>query len=120
MGLFGKRDATGTVAVLRPSEEAIRETNLRRELEERVREQEELDQKRDLLEAMKRERLGHVAKIEQLEGDRRLYVVADTTGLSPSGLIVGGEIQSLAFDSKRALEELDARIAAAEKELEMS
>jgi hypothetical protein len=118
MKLFDRSEHQPQVAVLQPSPEAIRETNLRRELEERVREQEALDHKRDILEALKREREGLIAKVEQLEGDKRLFVIRDTTGHSPLGLVVGGTIESLAVDSKRALKELDEQIAAAEKELE--
>jgi hypothetical protein len=118
MNLFGRSDATGTVVQLQPSPEAIRETNLRRELEERKREAEALDHKRDILESLKREREGLIAKIERLEGDKRLYVERDPTGLSPSGLIVAGEIQSLAAEPKRALETVERAIADAEQELE--
>jgi hypothetical protein len=120
MKLFSRTDHEPQVAVLQPSPEAIREQNLRRELEERVREQEEFDHKRDYLEALKREREGLVAKIERLEGDKRTYIVRDTTGMSPTGLIVGGTIESLAYEPNRALETVERAIEDAEKELEAS
>jgi hypothetical protein len=108
----------GTVEVLGPSEEAVEEMRLKQDFDERKRRAEERQRKRDILEAYKRERVALLARIEELEGDDRNMVLKDNTGRSPSGLVVGPRISSLAIDKKRALAQVEFEIEDLEQELE--
>jgi hypothetical protein len=103
-----------------PTAEQLQELKLKRDLEQRKRRAEDLQRKHDVLASLKRERVGLLTRIAELERDERPYVIKDTSGRSPSGLVVGGRISQLAVDKQRDLAELEDQIAQLEQEVETS
>jgi hypothetical protein len=92
-----------------------------RELEERIRVEEQQQRERDHLDALRRERASMLQRIGRLREipPETVFVEADTTGLSPTGFIVGAtRVEDFIRHEESNLRDLDQIIAKAEADLE--